>query len=124
MSQESLNVERLAGRYGFLERTGLLPLPSKDGLTLVVELSHMECAAACLPLLLLHSGESVRIIAVAMTPDFPMETLAEQFSPEQSILFLPYEKEEYMPNKALAQIETSFAVLLEDSIMVSPLLAK
>ncbi|MEK5181817.1 hypothetical protein [Paenibacillus odorifer] len=120
MSQESLNVERLAGRYGFLERTGLLPLPSIDGITLVVELSRPDCAAACLPLLLLHSGESVRIIAVAMTPDFPMETLAGQFSQEQSILFVPYEKEEYMPNQALAQIETSFAVLLEDSTMVSP----
>ncbi|KTD84912.1 hypothetical protein [Paenibacillus etheri] len=120
MSHESLNLERLAGRYGFLERAGLLPLPSHDGISIVVELSRMECATVCLPLLLLHSGADVRIIAVSMTPDFPMEVLAGQFSPEEPVIFLPYEKEEYMPNLALAHIETSFAVLLEDSIMVSP----
>lgn len=120
MSHESLNVERLAGRYGFLERAGLLPLPSKDGISIVVELNRMECATVCLPLLLLHSGAGVRIIAVSMTPDFPIEVLAGQFSPEEPVIFLPYEKDEYMPNQALAHIETSFAVLLEDSIMVSP----
>ncbi|WP_375103966.1 glycosyltransferase family 2 protein [Paenibacillus sp. RS8] len=120
MSHESLNVERLAGRYGFLERAGLLPLPSHDGISIVVELSRMECATVCLPLLLLHSGADVRIIAVSMTPDFPMEVLAGQFSPEEPVIFLPYEKEEYMPNLALAHIETDFAVLVEDSIMVSP----
>jgi hypothetical protein len=120
MSHESPNLERLAGRYGFLERAGLLPLPSHDGISIVVELSRMECATVCLPLLLLHSGADVRIIAVSMTPDFPMEGLAGQFSPEEPVIFLPYEKEEYMPNLALAHIETSFAVLLEDSIMVSP----
>jgi len=120
MSHESLNVERLAGRYSFLERAGLLPLPSNDGISIVVELSRMECATVCLPLLLLHSGETVRIIAVSMTPDFPIEVLARQFSPEEPVLFLPYEKDEYMPNLALAHIETTFAVLLEDSIMVSP----
>ncbi|AIQ25954.1 hypothetical protein NSQ90_25490 [Paenibacillus sp. FSL H7-0737] len=120
MSHESLNMERLAGRYGFLERAGLLPLPSEDGISIVVELSRMECARVCLPLLLRHSGVAVRIIAVSMTPDFPMEVLARQFSPEEPVLFLPYEKVEYMPNLALAHIETTFAVLLEDSIMVSP----
>ncbi|WHY18691.1 hypothetical protein QNH28_25040 [Paenibacillus sp. G2S3] len=120
MSYESLNVERLAGRYSSLERAGLLPLPSNDGISIVVELSRMECATVCLPLLLLHSGATVRIIAVSMTPNFPIEVLARQFSPEEPVLFLPYEKEEYMPNLALAHIETTFAVLLEDSIMVSP----
>lgn len=120
MPHESLNVERLAGRYGFLERAGLLPLPSHDGISIVVELSRMECATVCLPLLLLHSGADVRIIAVSMTPDFPMEVLAGQFSPEEPVIFLPYEKEEYMPNLALAHIETDFAVLVEDSMMVSP----
>jgi hypothetical protein len=120
MSHEPLNVERLAGRYGFLERAGLLPLPSKDGISIVVELSRMECATVCLPLLLLHSGAAVRIIAVSMTPDFPIEVLAGQFSPEEPVIFLPYEREVYMPNLALAHIETTFAVLLEDSIMVSP----
>ncbi|WP_339318960.1 hypothetical protein [Paenibacillus sp. FSL R10-2734] len=120
MSHESLNVERLAGRYGFLERTGLLPLPSKDGITIVVELSRLECATVCLPLLLLHSGTAVRIIAVSMTPDFPTEVLARQLSPEEPVILLPYVKDEYMPNQALVHIETTFAVLLEDSIMVSP----
>lgn len=120
MSHESLNVERLAGRYSFLERAGLLPLPSDDGISIVVELSRMECATVCLPLLLRHSGATVHIIAVSMTPDFPIEVLARQFSLEEPVLFLPYEKEEYMPNLALAHIGTTFAVLLEDSIMVSP----
>lgn len=118
MSQESLNVERLAGRYGFLAHNGLLPLPSKDGITLVVELSRLEYASVCLPLLLNHSGTSVTIIAVAMTPHFPLETLASQFSSEERILLLPFEPED-MVNKAFAVIETTFAVLLEDSIMVS-----
>jgi hypothetical protein len=119
MSHESLNVERLAGRYGFLERSGLLPLPSKDGITIVVELSRLECATACLTMLLLYSGTPLHIIAVSMNSAFPLAELAGQFSPEQPVIFLPYEQGEYMPNQALSHIETSYAVLLEDSIMIS-----
>jgi len=113
-------MERLAGRYSYLERARLLPLPSKDGITIVVELSHPEWAVACLQLLLLHSGTPVRIIAVCMNADFSLEALSEQFSSEQSITFVPYENGNYMPNETLAQVETTFVVLLEDSIMVSP----
>lgn len=120
MSQESLNVERLAGRYSYLERARLLPLPSKDGITIVVELSHPEWAATCLQLLLQHSGAPLQIVAVSMDATFPLSLLSSQFTSEQPIIFVPYEEGYYMTNQALAYMETSFAVLLEDSIMVSP----
>lgn len=120
MDHEALVVERLAGRYQFLERNRLLPMPSTDGITLIVELSRLDCASVCLSLLLRHSGEQVRIIAVAMTSVISVEALASQFAQEQAVMFLSYKTGEYMPNYALAFIETPFAVLLEDSVMVSP----
>lgn len=55
-SMDSVRLERLAGRYSYLEREGLLPLPVIDGITIVVELRCAAWAEECLRLLLLHSG--------------------------------------------------------------------
>jgi hypothetical protein len=67
---KAVSTERLAGRYSYLEREGLLPLPVQGGVTLVIELRHAQWSAECLRLLLRHSGSSVRLIAVPMTADF------------------------------------------------------
>ncbi|OMF88506.1 hypothetical protein [Paenibacillus sp. FSL R7-0337] len=112
--------ERLAARYSYLEREGLLPQPVQGGITLVVELRHAPWSAECLRLLLQHSGPAVRVTAVAMTADFPLQALSEQFSGEAGMRFLPYSEGEYRVNEALAYAETSFAVLLEDCVMVAP----
>lgn len=120
MSQEPVYMKRLAERYSYLERIELLPLPSKDGITIVVELSHPEWAATCLQLLLRNSSAPLQIIAVSMDAAFPLPLLASQFTTEQPLIFVPYEEGHYMTNRALGYIETSLAVLLEDSIMVSP----
>ncbi|KAI7261473.1 hypothetical protein KC345_g9736 [Hortaea werneckii] len=117
---KTVSTERLAGRYSYLEREGLLPLPVQGGVTLVVELRHAQWSAECLQLLLHHSGSSARLIAVPMTADFPLQPLSEQFSGEQSLVFLPFTDGDYRVNEALAYAETSFVVLLEDSVMVTP----
>ncbi|MBW4085580.1 hypothetical protein [Paenibacillus sp. S150] len=115
-SDHSVSMERLAGRYRYLEREGLLPLPVKDGVTLVVELRHAEWAAECLNLLLQHSGAPITLIGVAMDEDFPLPPLAEAFS---GVTFIPYEPRNYGVNKALAYAGSSFVALLEDNVMVS-----
>lgn len=120
MPYDAVSLNRLAGRYSYLEREGLLPLPVKDGITIVVELDHMEWAAECLRLLLLHSGAAVRVIGVAMKEEFPLELLSEQFSAQCEVSFLPYENGNYRINEALAAAGTSFVVLLEDTVMVTP----
>ncbi|AIQ60761.1 hypothetical protein [Paenibacillus borealis] len=117
---KAVSTERLAGRYSYLEREGLLPLPVQGGVTLVVELRHAQWSAECLRLLLQHSGSSVRLIAVPMTAEFPLQPLSEQFSGEPSLVFLPFAAGNYRVNEALAYAETSFVVLLEDTVMVSP----
>lgn len=111
---------RLAARYSYLEREGLLPLPVQGGITLVVELRHAPWSAECLRLLLQYSGPSVRVVAVAMTADFPLTPLSEQFSGEAGMRFLPFTDGEYRVNEALAYAETSFVMLLEDCVMVAP----
>ncbi|WNS43215.1 hypothetical protein [Paenibacillus sp. MMS20-IR301] len=117
---QAVRNERLAGRYSYLEREGLLPLPVQGGITLVVELRHAGWSAECLRLLLQHSGPSVRLIAVPVTADFPLQSLSEQFAGEPGLLFLPFTGDHYRVNEALAFAETSFVVLLEDCVMVSP----
>ncbi|KHL92600.1 hypothetical protein QW71_28075 [Paenibacillus sp. IHB B 3415] len=117
---KAVSSERLAGRYSYLEREGLLPLPVQGGVTLVVELRHTQWSAECLRLLLRHSGSSARLIAVPMTAEFPLQWLSEQFSGEPNLVFLPFAAGNYRVNEALAYAETSFAVLLEDRVMVSP----
>ncbi|MNB88887.1 hypothetical protein D3C75_359070 [compost metagenome] len=112
--------ERLAGRYSYLEREGLLPLPAKDGVTIVVELAHKEWAEECLKRLLLYSGPAVRLTGVVMKEDFPLEPLLKQFSAETELSFLPYERGNYRTNEALADARTSFVVLVEDRVMVTP----
>lgn len=116
---DAASPERLAGRYSYLEREGLLPLPAKDGVTIVVELAHEEWAEECLKRLLLHSGPAVRVIGVAVQEDFALQPLVEQFSAEAGLSLLPYERGSYRTNEALADARTSFVVLLEDSVMVT-----
>lgn len=120
MPYDAASLNRLAGRYSYLEREGLLPLPVKDGITIVVELAHTEWAAECLKLLLLHSGAAARIIGVAVKEDFPLEVLSDQFSAQPAVSVLPYVSGNYRINEALAAAGTSFVVLLEDTVMVSP----
>ncbi|MEK4326356.1 hypothetical protein MKZ24_10190 [Paenibacillus sp. FSL R7-0297] len=86
---KAVSTERLAGRYSYLEREGLLPLPVQGGVTLVVELRHAQWSAECLRLLLRHSGSSVRLIAVPMTAEFPLQWLSEQFSGRRIWYFSP-----------------------------------
>lgn len=117
---KSVRTERLAGRYRYLEREGLLPLPVQGGVTLVVELRHAQWSVECLRLLLQHSGSAARLTAVPMTADFPVQTLSEQFSGEPNLVFLPFTAGDYRVNEALGYAETSFVVLLEDSVMVTP----
>lgn len=116
---DAVSPERLAGRYSYLEREGLLPLPAKDGVTIVVELAHREWAEECLNRLLLHSGPAVRLIGVAMREDFSLQPLLERFSAEAGLSFLPYERGNYRINEALADARTSFVVLLEDRVLVT-----
>lgn len=116
----SVSLERLAGRYSYLERKGLLPLPLKDGIAIVCELHHAEWAEECLRLLLLHSGSDVRIIAVPVEEQFAAVLLSERFAEEgPAVSFLPYGSKGDGVNKALAHAETSIVVLLEDSVMVT-----
>ncbi|MBY0013147.1 hypothetical protein [Paenibacillus typhae] len=116
---DAVSPERLAGRYSYLEREGLLPLPAKDGVTIVVELAHREWAEECLSRLLVHSGPAIRLIGVAMKEDFPLQPLLERFSAEARLSFLPYERGNYRINEALADALTSFIVLLEDRVLVT-----
>lgn len=116
---DSISLERLAGRYSYLEREGLLPLPVKDGVTIVCELRHAEWAEECLRLLLLHSGSAVRVIAVPMEDESALVGLSEQFAAETAVSFLPYGGKGNEVNEALAYAETSFVILLEDSVMVT-----
>lgn len=118
-SMDSVRLERLAGRYSYLEREGLLPLPVIDGITIVVELRCAAWAEECLRLLLLHSGPGVRVIGVPLEEDFALLPLSEQFSGEHAVSFLPYRNGEYRVNEALAYAETLFVVLLQDSVMVT-----
>lgn len=118
-SMDSDRLERLAGRYSYLEREGLLPLPVIDGITIVVELRCAAWSAECLRLLLLHSGPGVRVIGVPLEEDFALQPLSEQFSGEHAVSFLPYRNGEFRVNEALAYAETSFVVLLQDSVMVT-----
>lgn len=117
---KAVSTGRLAGRYSYLEREGLLPLPVQGGVTLVVELRHAQWSAECLRLLLQHSGSAARLIAVPMTADYPLQPLSEQFSGEPNLVFLPFTGGDYRVNEALAYAETSFVVLLEDNVIVSP----
>ncbi|OMF84395.1 hypothetical protein [Paenibacillus sp. FSL R7-0273] len=116
---DAVSPERLAGRYSYLEREGLLPLPAKDGVTIVVELAHKEWAEECLNRLMQHSGPAVRLTGVVMEEDFPLQPLLELFSAEQELSFLPYERGNYRINEALAEARTSFVVLVEDRVMVT-----
>ncbi len=116
-SNHTVRNERLAGRYSYLEREGLLPLPVQDGITVVVELRYAGWAGECLNLLQQHSGPSVSLIGVAMDKDFPLKPLAETFP---GATFIPYDSGNYGVNEALAYALTSFVVLIEDSVMVTP----
>ncbi|OKP70614.1 hypothetical protein A3842_24555 [Paenibacillus sp. P3E] len=116
-SDYSASIERLAGRYRYLEQEGLLPLPVKDGVTLVVLLRHAGWAAECLNLLHQHSGASVTLIGVAMNRDFPLPPLAEAFP---GVTCIPYESGNDGVNEALAYAGTPYVALIEDTVMVSP----
>ncbi|CQR58096.1 glycosyltransferase family protein [Paenibacillus riograndensis] len=116
-SNHSVRNERLAGRYSYLEREGLLPLPVQDGITVVVELRYAAWAWECLNLLQQHSGASISLIGVAMDTDFPLQPLTEAFP---GAAFIPYEPGKYGVNEALAYAGTSFVALLEDRVMVTP----
>ncbi|KWX88652.1 hypothetical protein AMQ83_05425 [Paenibacillus riograndensis] len=116
-SNHSVRNERLAGRYSYLEREGLLPLPVQDGITVVVEVRYAAWAGECLNLLQQHSGALISLMGVAMDTDFPLKPLAEALP---GAAFIPYEPGKYGVNEALAYAGTSFVALLEDRVMVTP----
>lgn len=119
MPNDVMNVKRLAARYSYLEREGMLPLPLKDRVTIVVELRHAEWATECIRLLLLHSGPRITIVAVPMNGEFPLHQLSEEFAEEAALSFLPYEDGNYRVNEALANAGTTYIALVEDSVMVT-----
>lgn len=119
MQNDSVTLLRLAKRYRYLEREGLLPLPAKNGITVVVELRHARWAAEALRLLLLHSGPWIKVVAVSMETAFPIAAVAEAFGDEPALRFIPFEHGRGL-NAAFAAAETSYVLLLEDRVMVHP----
>ncbi|SEU20253.1 hypothetical protein [Paenibacillus sp. NFR01] len=119
MQNDSVTLLRLAKRYRYLEREGMLPLPAKDGITVVVELRHAQWAAEALRLLLLHSQPRIKVVAVSMEAAFPLAAVTEAFGDERALRFIPFERG-FGLNAALAAAETSYVLLLEDRVMVHP----
>ncbi|OAB37904.1 hypothetical protein [Paenibacillus glacialis] len=113
-----INTETLSKRFAHLDQQGLINFPSIDKVTIILEMTDPAWAVPSIQLLLLHSEHPIRIIALPGSLEFP--PIQQYFEKEAPIEFWSYEAGIDPVNQALGTIETTFAVLMEDRIMVTP----
>lgn len=118
INDEEMNLRRLAKRFSHLSSSGMIPFPDREGLTIIVKITNPQWAIVCLRLLLLHCDSLTQIVAVPGKYDLP--SIHHLFTKDDPITFWQYESGVDLINKALSEVSTPFAALLEDRVLVTP----
>lgn len=118
-SQQLENInEQLAKRYAKLSSSGMLPAPSQDNVTIIVAMTDRRWTKQCLKLLLAHSGPSVHIVVAPGTYDVSSD--CDLRIEDKRVSCMPYIPGVDTVNKALSEVSTPLAALLDDNILVTP----